>query len=234
MLWPTFRPAHFKHFVFWNACLTLFRYHLSEFLRTIKTRVVQNTLFHICCECTTITMFTHGKIVVISSLWTVHNSVADSKAWFEWQHVAKYTAPRLATGQMNSSQYCRIHHVTASMTTIDLIIKPRTGLFDSVTTLFKLVAFKLYTVFQSVLPLLLFSSYPLPTLTMHHIPFSKCGGLWTFVYPPYMHNMRWRPRFCTGWSDPDNSVRSLVTIAIQHRSVDPSIVVSAYLIMIVW
>ena len=32
-----------------------------------------------------------------------------------------------------------------------------------------------------------------------------------------------RPSFCTGWSDPDNSARSLVTIAIQHRSVDPSI-----------
>ena len=58
---------------------------------------------------------------------------------------------------------------------------------------------------------------------MHCIPFSKCGGLWTFVYTPYMHNMRWRPRFCTGWSDPDNSARSLVRIAIQHRSADPSI-----------
>ena len=45
----------------------------------------------------------------------------------------------------------------ASMTTIDLIIKPRTGVLESVTTLFKLVAVKLCTVyiFQSVLPLLL-------------------------------------------------------------------------------
>ena len=60
---------------------------------------------------------------------------------------------------------------------------------------------------------------------MDHIPLSKCDGIWTFVYPPYIHNMRRRPRFCTGWSDPDNSARSLATIAIQHRSVDPSIVV---------
>ena len=35
---------------------------------------------------------------------------------------------------------CRIHHVTASMTTIDLIIKPRTELLEPVTTLFKLAA----------------------------------------------------------------------------------------------
>ena len=96
------------------------------------------------------------------------------------------------------------------------------------TTLFKLTAPSLSSCalsiyIQSVLPMLLFSSYPLPTLTMHHIPLGKCGGLWMFVYPPYIHNMRWRPRFCTGWSDPDNSARSLVTIAMQHRSVDPSI-----------
>ena len=96
------------------------------------------------------------------------------------------------------------------------------------TTLFKLAApsissCALSIYFSQFLPLLLFSSYPLPTLTMDHIPLSKCDGLWTFVYPPYIHNMRWRPRFCTGWSDPDNSARSLVTIAIQHRSVDPSI-----------
>ena len=38
------------------------------------------------------------------------------------------------------------------------------------------------------------------------------------------YKMRRRPSFRTGWSDPDNSARSLVTIAIQHRSVDPSIV----------
>ena len=35
---------------------------------------------------------------------------------------------------------CRIHHVTASMTTIDLIIKPRTELLEPVTALFKLAA----------------------------------------------------------------------------------------------
>ena len=74
---------------------------------------------------------------------------------------------------------CRIHQVTASMTTIDLIINLGQDVVESVTTLFKLVAFKLSTVyiFQSVLPLLLFSSYPLSILTMHHIPLCKCGGL---------------------------------------------------------
>ena len=66
---------------------------------------------------------------------------------------------------------CRIHHVTASMTTTDLIIYLEKDVLESVTTIFKLVAFKLCTVyiFQSVLPLLLFGSYPLPILTMHHI-----------------------------------------------------------------
>ena len=88
---------------------------------------------------------------------------------------------------------CRIHHVTASMTTIDLIIKPRTELLEPVTTLFKLAApsissCALSIYFSQFLPLLLFSSYPLPTLTMDHIPLSKCGGLWTFVYPPCMQN----------------------------------------------
>ena len=88
---------------------------------------------------------------------------------------------------------CRIHHVTASMTTIDLIIKPRTELLEPVTTLFKLAApsissCALSIYFSQLLPLLLFSSYPLPTLTMDHIPLSKCGGLWTFVYPPCMQN----------------------------------------------
>ena len=82
---------------------------------------------------------------------------------------------------------CRIHHVTASMTTIDLIIKPRTELLEPVTTLFKLAApsissCALSIYFSQFLPLLLFSSYPLPTLTMDHIPLSKCGGLWTFVF----------------------------------------------------
>ena len=41
------------------------------------------------------------------------------------------------TAEINN---CRIHHVTASMTTIDLIIKPRTELLEAVTTLFKLAA----------------------------------------------------------------------------------------------
>ena len=72
--------------------------------------------------------------------------------------------------------------MTASMTTIDLIIKPRTECFGAGDYTFQTrrsVDFKLCTVyiFQSVLPLLLFSSYPLPTLTMDHIPLSKCDGL---------------------------------------------------------
>ena len=88
---------------------------------------------------------------------------------------------------------CRIHHVTASMTTIELIIKPRTELLEPVTTLFKPAAPSISSCvlciyFSQFLPLLLFSSYPLPTLTMDHIPLSKCGGLWTFVYPPCMQN----------------------------------------------
>ena len=78
-----------------------------------------------------------------------------------------------------------IHRVTASMTTsIDLIIKPRTELLEPVTTLFKLAApsissCALSIYFSQFLPLLLFSSYPLPTLTMDHIPLtlSKCDGL---------------------------------------------------------
>ena len=68
--------------------------------------------------------------------------------------------------------------MTASMTIIDLIINLGQDVLESVTALFKLVALKLCTVyiFQSVLPLLLFSSYPLPISTMHHIPLCKCGG----------------------------------------------------------
>ena len=70
--------------------------------------------------------------------------------------------------------------MTASMPTIDLIIKPRTehfGAGDYTFLTHRSVDFKLCTVyiFQSVLPLLLFSSYPLPTLTMDHIPLRKCG-----------------------------------------------------------
>ena len=73
--------------------------------------------------------------------------------------------------------------MTASMTTIDLIIKPRTELLEPVTTLFKLAAKSISSCalsiyFSQFLPLLLFSSYPLPTLTMDHILLSKCGGLW--------------------------------------------------------
>ena len=60
--------------------------------------------------------------------------------------------------------------MAASMTTIDLIINLGEDALELVTTLFKLVASKLCTVYiiQSVLPLLLFGSYPLPILTMHH------------------------------------------------------------------
>ena len=69
--------------------------------------------------------------------------------------------------------------MTASMPTIDLITNLGQDVLESVTTLFKLAAFKLRTVytFQSVLPLILFSSYPLPTLTMHHIPLTRCDSL---------------------------------------------------------
>ena len=68
--------------------------------------------------------------------------------------------------------------MTASMTTIDLIIKPRTELLELVTTLFKLAApsissSALSVYFSQFLPLLLFSSYPLPTLAMDHISLSK-------------------------------------------------------------
>ena len=72
--------------------------------------------------------------------------------------------------------------MTASMTTIDLIIKPRTERFEAGDyTLFKLAApsissCALSIYFSQFLPLLLFSSYPLPTLTMDHIPLSKCDG----------------------------------------------------------
>ena len=69
--------------------------------------------------------------------------------------------------------------MTASMKTIDLIINLGQDVLESVTALFKLVALKLCTVyiFQSVLLLLLFSSYPFPILTIHHIPLCKRGGL---------------------------------------------------------
>ena len=45
-------------------------------------------------------------------------------------------------------------------------------------------------IFQSVLPLLLFSSYPFPILTMHHIPLCKCGGLCKFVFLPDTQNAK--------------------------------------------
>ena len=85
---------------------------------------------------------------------------------------------------MRSLLNCRINHVTASMTTIDLIINLGQDVLESMTTLFKLAAPSLSScvgptvyIFQSVLPLLLFISYPLPILTMHRIPLCKCGGL---------------------------------------------------------
>ena len=85
--------------------------------------------------------------------------------------------------------------MTASMTTIDLIIKPRTELLEPVTTLFKLAApsissCALSIYFSQFLPLLLFSSYPLPTLGPNNGPYSfeQMWRLWTFVYPPCMQN----------------------------------------------
>ena len=87
------------------------------------------------------------------------------------------------TGHIMSKDNCRIHHMTASMTTIDLIIKPRTELFGAGDYTFKLAAPSILTCALSIyfssqfLPLLLFSSYPLPTLTMDHIRLSKCDGL---------------------------------------------------------
>ena len=83
------------------------------------------------------------------------------------------------------------------MTTIDLIIEGLNlgqDVLASVTELLnsRSVAFKLCTVyiFQIVLPLLLISSYPLPIFTMHHIQLCKCGGLWTFVFPPDIQNAK--------------------------------------------
>ena len=42
---------------------------------------------------------------------------------------------------------CRIHHVTASMTTIDLIINLGQDVLESVTTLFKLAARRFQAVY---------------------------------------------------------------------------------------
>ena len=83
------------------------------------------------------------------------------------------------------------------MTTIDLIINLGQDVLEFVTTLFKLAAPSLSSC----------------ALSIYFSQFYICYCL-----------VRIRCRFCTGWSDPDNSARSLVTIAIQHRSVDPSIV----------
>ena len=89
------------------------------------------------------------------------------------------------------------------MTTIDIIINLGQEVLQSVTTLFRLAARRFQAVLclyivQSVLPLLLFSSYPLPTLTMHHIPFlANHVAVFERLFTP-LHNMRWRPRFCTG------------------------------------
>ena len=70
------------------------------------------------------------------------------------------------------------------MTTIDLITNLGQDVLESVTTLFKLAAPSLSScavctvyIFQSVLPLLLSSSYPLPILTMDLILLCKSGGL---------------------------------------------------------
>ena len=72
--------------------------------------------------------------------------------------------------------------MTASMTTIDLIINLGQDVLESVTPLLKLAApslsrCALSIYFSQFLPLLLFSSYPLPILTMHRVPLCKCGGL---------------------------------------------------------
>ena len=61
--------------------------------------------------------------------------------------------------------------MTASMTTIDLIIKPVTTLFKLTAPSISSCALSIY--FSQFLPLLLFSSI----LTMDHIPLSKCDGL---------------------------------------------------------
>ena len=91
---------------------------------------------------------------------------------------------------------CRIHQVTASMTTIDLIINLGQDVLKSVTALFKVVAFKLCTlyIFQSVLPLLLFSSYPLPILTMH-----RCVNVAVFerLFSRLTYKMQRRPSLRT-------------------------------------
>ena len=95
--------------------------------------------------------------------------------------------------------------MTASMTTIDLIIKPRTELLEPVTTLFKLAApsissCALSIYFSQFLPLLLFSSYPLPTLTMDHKNYSF-EQMWRSLdvcFTRLACKMRWRLRFCTG------------------------------------
>ena len=112
---------------------------------------------------------------------------------------------------------CRIHHVIASMTTIDLIIN-------------------LGQAFWSWWPHFLNS--PLSHCkAVHCIYFSqfylcyclvriRCANVAVFasLFSRLTHKMRRRPSFRSGWSDPDNSARWLVTIAIPHRSVDPSIV----------
>ena len=73
--------------------------------------------------------------------------------------------------------------MTASMTNIDLIINLGQDVLESVTNFlnsplrrFRAAPCTVY-IFQSVLPLLLFSLYPLPILTMHRVPLCKCGGL---------------------------------------------------------
>ena len=126
---------------------------------------------------------------------------------------------------------CRIHHVTTSMTTIDLYNKPRTERFQRFwsrwphflnSPLRRFQAENYVYIFQSVLPLLLFSSYPLPILTMHHTiaqmwrPLNVCLPVWNTQYGVCRS-------FRMGLSDLDISACSLVTIAKQLWSVDPSI-----------
>ena len=85
------------------------------------------------------------------------------------------------------------------------------NVLESVTTLFKLVAFKLCTVyiFQSVLPLLLFSSYPLPILTMHHTIAQMLRSL-NVCLPAWNTQYGVCRTFRTGWSDADNIARTLI------------------------
>ena len=110
------------------------------------------------------TLVCHGQLSVVDScVYHRHWSIADN---------------------------CRIHQVNASMTTIDLIINLEQDVLESVIALFKpavpsLSSCALSIYFSQFLPL-----YPLPILTMNHIPLCKCGDLWTFVFPPDIQNAK--------------------------------------------